>query len=59
MFQGDSGSGLHQVDEGRAVVVGITSFGAQTCPSDELARFTKVSLYTEEICALTGVCYML
>uniref|UniRef100_A0A7E4ZUE9 Peptidase S1 domain-containing protein n=1 Tax=Panagrellus redivivus TaxID=6233 RepID=A0A7E4ZUE9_PANRE len=57
---GDSGSGLEQRDStGRATLVGITSFGTKGCPSNELARFTRVSTYLQEICELTGVCYTL
>ncbi|CAD5225233.1 unnamed protein product [Bursaphelenchus okinawaensis] len=55
---GDSGSGLQQVDyNGLYTLVGITSFGSVGCPPNELARFTRVSSYLEDICELTGVCY--
>ncbi|KAI6177927.1 Peptidase S1 domain-containing protein [Aphelenchoides fujianensis] len=55
---GDSGTGLQQAgDDGRSVVVGVTSFGSEGCPLWELARFTRVSAYLDDICALTGVCY--
>uniref|UniRef100_A0A1I7RT28 Peptidase S1 domain-containing protein n=1 Tax=Bursaphelenchus xylophilus TaxID=6326 RepID=A0A1I7RT28_BURXY len=55
---GDSGSGLQQVDShGLYTLVGVTSFGSVGCPPNELARFTRISNYLEDICELTGVCY--
>lgn len=44
-------------DNGRATVVGITSYGVKGCPSNELARFTRIDRYLNEICEITGVCY--
>ncbi|KAL3985237.1 Trypsin family protein [Acanthocheilonema viteae] len=55
---GDSGSGMQQInDNGIATVVGITSYGLKGCPPNELARFTRVDCYLNEICEITGVCY--
>ncbi|KAI1712234.1 trypsin domain-containing protein [Ditylenchus destructor] len=55
---GDSGSGLeHRDGLDKATLLGITSFGSRGCPSNELARFTRVANYLSRICALTGVCY--
>lgn len=55
---GDSGSGLQQTDQnGVSTLVGITSFGSRGCPSNELARFTSVSEYIDDICEMTGICY--
>lgn len=59
---------IHQCE-----MVGITSYGSRQCASDEvreietqnyfkrfqLARFTRVSIYLEKICSLTGICYPL
>ncbi|VBB34196.1 unnamed protein product [Acanthocheilonema viteae] len=56
--RGDSGSGMQQInDNGIATVVGITSYGLKGCPPNELARFTRVDCYLNEICEITGVCY--
>ncbi|CAG9533768.1 unnamed protein product [Cercopithifilaria johnstoni] len=55
---GDSGSGMEQInDDGIATVVGITSYGLKGCPPNELARFTRVDRYLDDICEITGVCY--
>ncbi|KAK6107615.1 Trypsin family protein [Brugia pahangi] len=55
---GDSGSGMQQFNaNGKATVVGITSYGLKGCPPNELARFTRVDCYLNEICQITGVCY--
>ncbi|KAI6187012.1 Peptidase S1 domain-containing protein [Aphelenchoides besseyi] len=56
---GDSGSGLQQSDSNGITntLVGLTSFGTNGCPANELARFTRVSNYVDTICRLTGVCY--
>ncbi|KAM3717704.1 Transmembrane protease serine [Dirofilaria immitis] len=51
---GDSGSGMQQInDNGLAIVVGITSYGLKGCPPNELARFTRVDCYLNEICHIT------
>lgn len=56
--QGDSGSGMQQInDRGLATVVGITSYGLKGCPPNQLARFTRVDCYVDEICQITGICY--
>ncbi|CAJ0961741.1 unnamed protein product, partial [Mesorhabditis belari] len=55
---GDSGSGMEQRDQnGRAELVALTSFGTKGCPSNMLARFTKIANYLPHICTITGVCY--
>ncbi|CAJ0590379.1 unnamed protein product [Cylicocyclus nassatus] len=55
---GDSGAGMEQIDErGRSILVALTSFGTKGCPSNELARFTRVDHYLQPICAHTGICY--
>ncbi|MCP9262523.1 BMA-TRY-4, isoform c [Dirofilaria immitis] len=55
--RGDSGSGMQQInDNGLAIVVGITSYGLKGCPPNELARFTRVDCYLNEICHITGNC---
>uniref|UniRef100_A0A8R1HRG3 Peptidase S1 domain-containing protein n=1 Tax=Caenorhabditis japonica TaxID=281687 RepID=A0A8R1HRG3_CAEJA len=55
---GDSGGGLEYRDDfGRAFLIAITSFGTRGCPSNMLARFTRVDAYLELICKYTGVCY--
>uniref|UniRef100_A0A914KRK5 Peptidase S1 domain-containing protein n=1 Tax=Meloidogyne incognita TaxID=6306 RepID=A0A914KRK5_MELIC len=40
-------------------LIGITSYGSRQCASNELARFTRVSIYLVKICSLTGLCYPL
>ena len=58
ILQGDSGGGLEYRDEfGRAFLIAITSFGTRGCPSNMLARFTRVDVYLDLICKYTGVCY--
>ncbi|CAP26017.2 Protein CBR-TRY-4 [Caenorhabditis briggsae] len=55
---GDSGGGLEYRDDfGRAILIAITSFGTRGCPSNMLARFTRVDVYLDLICKYTGVCY--
>ncbi|KAI6190556.1 Peptidase S1 domain-containing protein [Aphelenchoides bicaudatus] len=55
---GDSGAGLHQTDQnGVSTLMGLTSFGSPGCPPNELARFTRISEYIDNICEMTGVCY--
>lgn len=56
---GDSGGGLEYRDDnyGRAFLIAITSFGTRGCPSNMLARFTRVDMYLNLICNYTGVCY--
>lgn len=55
---GDSGSGMQQTDPyGISTLIGITSYGSQGCPPNELARFTRVDAYLDSICEFTGVCY--
>uniref|UniRef100_A0A0N5C3Y4 Peptidase S1 domain-containing protein n=1 Tax=Strongyloides papillosus TaxID=174720 RepID=A0A0N5C3Y4_STREA len=57
---GDSGSGVQQVDtNGRVELIGITSYGSSGCPANELARITRVDVYLQDICYLTGICYTL
>ncbi|KAK6756866.1 hypothetical protein RB195_014970 [Necator americanus] len=54
---GDSGAGMEQIDErGRSILIALTSFGTKGCPSNELARFTRVSHYLQPICTFTGIC---
>lgn len=57
---GDSGSGVQQIGlDGKVVLIGITSYGSSGCPANELARLTRVDLYLQDICYLTGICYTL
>ncbi|CAB3411046.1 unnamed protein product [Caenorhabditis bovis] len=55
---GDSGAGMEYRDAfGRAYLIAMTSFGTRGCPSNMLARFTKIHSYLAQICEHTGVCY--
>ncbi|KAK0412961.1 hypothetical protein QR680_006509 [Steinernema hermaphroditum] len=55
---GNSGGGIEQTDfNGITTLLGITSYGTKGCPPNELARFTRVDKYLDDICKFTGVCY--
>ncbi|RWS21958.1 chymotrypsin-2-like protein [Leptotrombidium deliense] len=51
---GDSGGPLFLTDTGRAVLIGIVSYGPQNCPANNPAVYTRVSAYRTWINQMMG-----